>query len=107
MYYSTVSEPHTKLVRHLEPFSFFDQEALGTTVEYIHLVLLYDDSFLMNDRRYFFFTWFMNIFGRVEKDLSTRESEDLVFLFYLLLLLLHHYNVVLNKNLLHPHNHSY
>ncbi len=23
-YYTTVSEPHTKLVRHLEPFSFFD-----------------------------------------------------------------------------------
>ena len=37
MYYTTVSEPHTKLVRHLEPFAFFDQEALGTTVEYIHL----------------------------------------------------------------------
>ena len=32
-----MSEPHTKLVRHLEPFAFFDQEALGTTVEYIHL----------------------------------------------------------------------
>ena len=37
MYYTTVSEPHTKLVRHLEPFAFFDREALGTTVEYIHL----------------------------------------------------------------------
>ena len=37
MYYTTVSEPHTKLVRHLEPFAFFDQNALGTTVEYIHL----------------------------------------------------------------------
>jgi circadian clock protein KaiC len=37
VYYTTVSEPHTKLVRHLEPFAFFDSEALGTTVEYIHL----------------------------------------------------------------------
>ena len=37
VYYTTVSEPHTKLVRHLEPFAFFDQEALGTTVEFIHL----------------------------------------------------------------------
>ena len=37
VYYTTVSEPHTKLVRHLEPFAFFDREALGTTVEYIHL----------------------------------------------------------------------
>ncbi len=37
VYYSTVSEPHTKLVRHLEQFSFFDPQALGTRVEYIHL----------------------------------------------------------------------
>ena len=37
VYYTTVSEPHTKLVRHLEPFSFFDPEALGPRVEYIHL----------------------------------------------------------------------
>ena len=37
VYYTTVSEPHTKLIRHLEPFAFFDLEALGETVEYIHL----------------------------------------------------------------------
>jgi circadian clock protein KaiC len=37
VYYTTVSEPHTKLVRHLEPFSFFDPAALGVTVEHIHL----------------------------------------------------------------------
>lgn len=37
VYYTTVSEPHTKLVRHLEPFSFFDQAALGARVEHIHL----------------------------------------------------------------------
>ena len=37
VYYTTVSEPHTKLVRHLEPFAFFDREALDQTVEYIHL----------------------------------------------------------------------
>ena len=37
VYYTTVSEPHTKLVRHLEQFSFFDPEALGTRVEHIHL----------------------------------------------------------------------
>ena len=36
-YYTTVSEPHTKLVRHLEPFSFFDAAALGPRVEYLHL----------------------------------------------------------------------
>jgi circadian clock protein KaiC len=37
VYYTTVSETHTKLVRHLEAFTFFDPEALGATVEYIHL----------------------------------------------------------------------
>ena len=38
VYYTTVSEPHTKLVRHLEQFTFFDPRALGTQVEHIHLV---------------------------------------------------------------------
>jgi len=37
VYYTTVSEPHTKLVRYLEPFSFFDPQALGARVEHIHL----------------------------------------------------------------------
>jgi circadian clock protein KaiC len=37
VYYSTVSEPDTKLVRHLEQFSFFDQDSLGSRVEHIHL----------------------------------------------------------------------
>ena len=37
VYYTTVSEPHTKLVRHLEQFTFFDPKALGTRVEHIHL----------------------------------------------------------------------
>ncbi len=37
VYYTTVSEPHTKLVRHLEQFAFFDPQALGTRVEHIHL----------------------------------------------------------------------
>jgi circadian clock protein KaiC len=37
VYYTTVSEPHTKLVRHLEQFTYFDPEALGGRVEYIHL----------------------------------------------------------------------
>jgi circadian clock protein KaiC len=31
------AEPHTKLVRHLEQFTFFDPQALGTRVEHIHL----------------------------------------------------------------------
>ena len=37
VFYTTVSEPHTKLVRHLEQFTFFDSRALGTRVEHIHL----------------------------------------------------------------------
>ena len=37
VYYTTVSEPHAKLVEHLEPFAFFDAQALGTRVEHIHL----------------------------------------------------------------------
>ncbi|MGD0065106.1 MAG: ATPase domain-containing protein [Streptosporangiaceae bacterium] len=37
VYYTTVSEPHTKLVRHLEPFTFFDAGGLGRRVEHIHL----------------------------------------------------------------------
>jgi circadian clock protein KaiC len=37
IYYTTLSEPHSKLVRHLAPFSFFAPEKLGTEVEYIHL----------------------------------------------------------------------
>ena len=37
VYYTTVSESHSKLVSHLEEFSFFDRAALGTRVEYIHL----------------------------------------------------------------------
>jgi circadian clock protein KaiC len=37
IYYTTLSEPHTKLIRHLEMFSFFDAAALGRTVEHIHL----------------------------------------------------------------------
>jgi circadian clock protein KaiC len=37
VYYSTVSEPHSKLVSHLEQFTFFDRESLGHRVEHIHL----------------------------------------------------------------------
>ncbi|HET6480214.1 MAG TPA: ATPase domain-containing protein [Actinoplanes sp.] len=37
VYYTTLSEPHSKLVRHLDPFDFFDPAALGPRVEYLHL----------------------------------------------------------------------
>ena len=37
LYYTTWSEPHDKLVRHLAAFSFFDSNALGERVEFVHL----------------------------------------------------------------------
>lgn len=37
IYYSTLSESDSKLVRHLEPFEFFDASALGERVEFVHL----------------------------------------------------------------------
>jgi len=37
VYYTTWSEPHDKLVRHLEPFAFFDRDALGERVDFVHL----------------------------------------------------------------------
>jgi circadian clock protein KaiC len=40
IYYTTWSEPHEKLIRHLEPFAFFDAEALGERVEFLHLAEL-------------------------------------------------------------------
>jgi circadian clock protein KaiC len=37
LYYTTLSEPHSKLIRHLEPFEFFKPAALGRSVDFIHL----------------------------------------------------------------------
>ena len=37
LYYTTFAEPHSKLVRHLEPFDFFKPEALEKSVDFIHL----------------------------------------------------------------------
>jgi circadian clock protein KaiC len=37
VYYTTLSEPHSKLVRHLAAFDFFAPDALGPAVEYLHL----------------------------------------------------------------------
>lgn len=44
IYYTTLSEPHSKLVRHLEPFRFFERQALGVSVEIIHLGELVRDE---------------------------------------------------------------
>ena len=37
VYYTTLSEPHAKLVEHLTPFSFYDPRTLGTAIEVLHL----------------------------------------------------------------------
>jgi len=40
LYFTTWSEPHDKLIRHLESFEFFDEDALGERVEFLHLAEL-------------------------------------------------------------------
>jgi circadian clock protein KaiC len=40
IYYTTLSEPHSKLTSHLENFAFFDTTAIGETVEFHHLAAL-------------------------------------------------------------------
>jgi circadian clock protein KaiC len=40
IYYTTLSEPHSKLAAHLEAFSFFDPTAIGERVEFHHLAAL-------------------------------------------------------------------
>jgi circadian clock protein KaiC len=42
IYYTTLSEPHSKLTAHLEAFSFFDGAAVGERVEFHHLAALAD-----------------------------------------------------------------
>jgi len=44
LYYTTLSEPHSKLVRHLAPFDFFKAADLGRTVDFIHLGELVQDA---------------------------------------------------------------
>lgn len=44
LYYTTLSEPHSKLVRHLEQFAFFQPDALGSAVEFNHLPALTGDG---------------------------------------------------------------
>ncbi|MBW6438783.1 circadian clock protein KaiC [Actinoplanes hulinensis] len=37
VYYTTLSEPHSKMIEHLRDFTFFDLDRLGPQVEYVHL----------------------------------------------------------------------
>lgn len=40
LYYTTWSEPHDKLMQHLEPFDFFDLEVIGDRIDFLHLAEL-------------------------------------------------------------------
>jgi circadian clock protein KaiC len=44
IYFTTLSEPHSKLVDHLSGFSFFEQELLGASVEFQHLGALAEEG---------------------------------------------------------------
>ena len=45
VYYTTLSEPHSKLARNLKGFAFFDPEALESRIQHLHLGdLIRDDS---------------------------------------------------------------
>jgi circadian clock protein KaiC len=43
LYYTLVSEPHSKLIRHLEQFAFYDPDGLGERVDFMHLPAVLDD----------------------------------------------------------------
>jgi circadian clock protein KaiC len=44
VYFTSLSEPHSKLVSHLEGFPFFDRELLGDRVQFQHLGALSDEG---------------------------------------------------------------
>jgi circadian clock protein KaiC len=44
IYYTTLSESHSKLVRHLQDFSFFDSEDIEQSVDFLHLSDLAKES---------------------------------------------------------------
>lgn len=44
LYYTSWSEPHTKLIRNLAGFDFFDEQAIGKRIDFLHLPALVDDG---------------------------------------------------------------
>lgn len=44
LYYTSWSEPHTKLVRNLSDFDFFDERALGERIDFLHLPALVEEA---------------------------------------------------------------
>jgi circadian clock protein KaiC len=43
LYYTSWSEPHTKLLSNLSDFAFFDEQAIGTRIDFLHLPALLED----------------------------------------------------------------
>src|SRR5579871_6970468 len=43
LYYTSWSEPHTKLIRSLRSFEFFDDQAVGERIDFLHLPALMSD----------------------------------------------------------------
>jgi len=44
LYYTSWSEPHTKLIRNLSAFDFFDEQAIGKRIDFLHLPALIDSA---------------------------------------------------------------
>ena len=44
LYHTSWSEPHTKLIRNLSDFDFFDEQAIGERIEVLHLPSLLEDA---------------------------------------------------------------
>lgn len=44
LYYTSWSEPHTKLIRNLSGFDFFDEQAIGKRIDFLHLPALLSEA---------------------------------------------------------------
>lgn len=44
LYYTSWSEPHPKLIRNLAGFDFFDEQAIGRRIDFLHLPALLEDA---------------------------------------------------------------
>jgi circadian clock protein KaiC len=44
LYYTTMAEPHAKIIEHLTPFSFFESESIGRRIQYIHVSDMLQES---------------------------------------------------------------
>src|SRR5690348_16292891 len=44
LYYTTWSEPHAKLLRNLSSFRFFDEQAIGRRIDFLHLPAILEEG---------------------------------------------------------------